>query len=272
MRRIIYILPIFFGALMGGPVGAEQPVFDEMPRWKGGWGVQVLQEYRLKPLSQENVGPFSSTPEEIHLTHIQGVYTWDKSIRITGKLPIVLHAVRGQPDSANQVRKQKEQGIDDLTLALPLKRYFNLDGRSGSWTLAPQLRVPLGNRDDYNVHKHLWGNGLSLGYETETHRWLAGVGATTWHYWNQHPIELDLEFHVGVNVFVFGTSGHIKWKNDLRFDTDGYLAYRGGPTLYWRIDDTWHGQIQWKHMFFERKTPHPFQRGDSFRLGLAAIF
>ncbi len=39
----------------------------------------------------------------------------------------------------------------DSTLALPLKKYSNLDGRSGSWTLAPQVRVPLSGDDEYEV-------------------------------------------------------------------------------------------------------------------------
>ena len=37
---------IFALVLLPGEVRAEQPIFDEMPRWKNGWGFQVLQEYR----------------------------------------------------------------------------------------------------------------------------------------------------------------------------------------------------------------------------------
>ena len=37
-------------ALGTGSALAEQPIFDEMPRWSGGYGVQLLCDYRHNAL------------------------------------------------------------------------------------------------------------------------------------------------------------------------------------------------------------------------------
>ena len=104
-----------------------------MPRGSGGWGYQFVHGYRHE--SDLLLGRTKKHPgftEDVHLLHLQGVYTWDKSIRLTAKLPYVLDARREMPDGLGGKRVERDNGIGDLTLALPLKKYFNLDGRSGS--------------------------------------------------------------------------------------------------------------------------------------------
>ena len=52
---------------------AEQPVFDEMPRWTGGWGYQVLQEYRYENgLYDGNQSLGSGLDRSAHILHVQG--------------------------------------------------------------------------------------------------------------------------------------------------------------------------------------------------------
>ena len=41
-----------------------------------------------------------------------------------------------------------------------VEKYFNLDGKSGSWTFKPMLRVPFSGTDDYEIYDNEWGNGL----------------------------------------------------------------------------------------------------------------
>ena len=114
----------------------EQPIFNEMPRWDGGWGFQFIQEYRHeRDLLSGNTVVCPGFSEGIHLLHLEGVYTWDKSIRLTFKLPYVLDARRELLGIGGSKFVQHDEGFGDATVAFPLKRYFNLDGRSGSWTL-----------------------------------------------------------------------------------------------------------------------------------------
>ena len=112
---------------------ADEPIVNEMPRWSGGWGIQTVWEHRterdlLLGGSKANAG----YSEEVDVLHFEGVYTWNKSIRLTAKLPYVMNARREIPDGGGGKRIQRDEGIGDFTLALPLKKYFNLDGRSGA--------------------------------------------------------------------------------------------------------------------------------------------
>ena len=248
---------------------AAQPVFDEMPRWKDGWGFQFIEEYRREGdlLSGDKVLG-QGLREEVHLFHVEGVYTWDKSIRMTAKLPFVLHAQRELLDGV----LQEDRGVGDLTLALPLKSYFNLDGRSGSWTFAPQLRAPLGRPDDYDVYDRAWAGGATLGYETETYRYHVGASATGWVHSGAPPDYAMVVISVGVNVHALGSSGHLKLKTAARHEGDGSMTVSSGPTVYARFTDTVHGQVEWKHDFHDRPGTIDHGNGETFRLGVGFVF
>ena len=75
---------------MASAAHADQPVFDEMPRWTGGWGIQVLQELRIRDFRTAKPAGFVDTYQRIHFSHLQGVY------RISPfdcwKLPVVAHS------------------------------------------------------------------------------------------------------------------------------------------------------------------------------------
>lgn len=254
------------------PAFAEQPIFDEMPRWKGGYGVQFLQEYRRSDQrldGRETVD--TGSDERIHIFHIQGVYTWDKSVRMTLKVPVVIDARASIPSTTGVSLSQSHSGVGDPTLALPLKSYFNLDGRSGSWTLTPQIRFPGGEAGDYTVYPHHWGTGIFAGYETETHRVLVGLGASVWHFLGEHPANTEGEISFGFNFQVGPYSGHVKWKNHLIYE-DQTIIYRGGPVLYGRLTDQVHAQLQWKRDFYTDRDEAGFAGTDSFRLGIAFVY
>jgi len=227
---------------------ADQPVMSKMPRWSEGYGFQFIQEYRHERdllLGDEKVG--EGLTEDVHILNIEGVYTWERWIRLTAKLPYILHAEREVLDGNGNVQKQTDQGFGDLTLALPLKKYFNLDGRSGSWTLAPQLRIPLADNDEYEIGDGEWGTGLSIGYETETADWFVGVGASAWVFEDQEPFEVGAFLDFGRNVFGFGSSGQLTWETDFKWEDDGSYLLKAGPALYWKVNDTAHFRAEWKH-------------------------
>lgn len=266
------LLGLFLG-LSSASARAEQPIFNEMPRWDNGWGFQLIQEYRSERdlLSGDTVvGP--GFTEDIHLLHLEGVYTWDKSIRLTAKLPFVLEARRELLAPGGGKLVQHDEGLGDATVALPLKRYFNLDGRSGSWTLAPQLRIPLARDDAYAVYDHEWGNGVSLGYETETYRFKFGIGVTGSVFYGDDAAELSGDVGVGYNLRAFGSNGHIKWTNHFHYEDDGAFTISSGALLYWRFTDTIHGQIDWLHDLSDRQGSLDHGNGNAVRVGIGFVF
>ncbi len=249
---------------------ADQPIMNMMPRWDGGYGWQVLYEYKhLSDLKQGSSVIRKGWSETIHQVHIQGVYTWDRSIRITAKLPIVLDAERENLLHGRRV-VQRDRGLGDLTLAVPLKHYFNLPRRAGNWTLAPQMRVPLASKDEYDVWDHVWGSGLSAGYETETRRWFFAADATYWTFIEGEPEEWHASLDTGWN---FRDNAQLLWENDAHHATDGTAYYAAGPALYWRWNDHTHLRASWKHDFYSkasRDTPD-HGNGDSIILGIGFV-
>ena len=244
LKRVAMFL-VFLGWIPTARAG--QPVFDEMPRWDDGWGFQVVQHYRYRKgliVGSENTDPELS--ERAAVLHIDGVYTWDRSIRLVGELPVVLYAVETRRDSSGEVYEETEVGFGDGTVGLPLKRYYNLDGRSGSWTLAPKLRIPLGAKDDYSVYWREWGAGLAAGVETETYRFHGNLSFTGWHYFDQRPDHFQANIGTGVNIHALGSSGHFKVKSFLDYEGDGSTRIQAGTILYWRFTDLVHGQMTWK--------------------------
>mgnify|MGYP003957956673 FL=1 len=155
---------LLLGAAFSSVSRADQPIFNEMPRWDNVWGFQLIEEYRHdSDLMSGDVVVADGFSEDVHLLHIEGVYTWDKSVRITAKLPVVLDARRELLSELGGKRIQRDEGIGDATIAIPLKRYFNLNGRSGSWTLTPQIRIPLSDKDEYEIYDGEWGQGVFAG-------------------------------------------------------------------------------------------------------------
>ena len=113
----------------------DQPIMNMMPRWDGGYGFQVRAEHiHRSDLKQGKDVVARGFTEDIYQFHLEGVYTWDRSIRITAKLPYVLNARREVPSTSGQKLVQRDEGIGDLSLALPAEEIL-------------QPRFPLGFLD-----------------------------------------------------------------------------------------------------------------------------
>ena len=106
---------------------AHQPVMDMAPRWDGGYGIQTRVEH------------FDDTTT----TWVEGIYTWDKSIRATFKLPYA------------------DGELGNLILGLPLKYYTNSGAFTSNWSITPQVQLPTARDGE-------WDTGLSLSYSSET--------------------------------------------------------------------------------------------------------
>jgi len=77
-------LGLLFGVAFSSVSWADQPIFNEMPRWDNGWGFQLIEEYRHdSDLMSGDTVVAEGYSEDVHQLHIEGVYTWDKSVRIS---------------------------------------------------------------------------------------------------------------------------------------------------------------------------------------------
>ena len=252
-------------------VCADQPIMNMMPRWDGGYGWQVLYDtVHRDDLLRGDAVVGSGWSETIHQAHLQGVYTWDRSIRITAKLPIVLDAERVNLVNGERV-VQHDEGIGDLTLALPLKRYFNLMKRTGNWTLAPQVRVPMGSKDEYDLWDRVWGGGLFAGYETEMRYAFFAAGLA---YWVFEPEEPEL-WHSSVDIgWNFRDNAQVLWETDWHYETDGKRFVSAGPALYWRHNDNTHLRVEYKREFNEKAPTHAVDHvgGDRVVAGIGFVY
>ena len=244
---------------------ADQPIMNMMPRWDDGYGFQIRQEFISRSdllLGEEVIGAGFS--EDLSITHLEAVYTWDRSVRITVKLPYILEANREILDKNNEKVTEKFNGWGDLTLALPLKKYFNLDGRSGSWTFTPQIRVPIGNSiDSYQVPDRRWGTGVHVGYETETVEWFFSAGSGVWVFEEDKLNEWHASIDLGLNV---RDDLQLLWESDIFWDKEGAEILFVGPALYWRWSYQVHSRFSFKEELISKVSEVQAEHGNTLRL------
>lgn len=254
-------------------VFADQPIMNMMPRWDGGYGYQLRTEYiQRNDLLQGDEVVAKGFSESIYKLHFEGVYTWDRSIRLTVKLPYVIEARREQLAAGNVKQVERSSKLGDMTLALPLKQYFNLDGRSGSWTFAPQLRVPTSSKSaSYDIYDREWGVGAALGYEIETSDWFFSFGISRFVFEKDDPNEFHSSIDLGLN---FRDNAQFLWETDFYSENDGSQAISAGPALYWRFSDVVHTRVEWKHDFKSRVGRNELDHGngDVFSVGVGFVW
>ena len=90
---------------------AHQPVMDMAPRWSGGYGFQIRNEF---------------SPDVSSINWLEGVYTWSREKRVTFKIPL-------------------EDGkiLESPIIAFPLKKYQNHSGYTENWGFTPQIKIPI---------------------------------------------------------------------------------------------------------------------------------
>ena len=157
-------------SIASGITVAHQPVMDMAPRWEDGFGFQVRHEsYGSDELLSGNDDIDNPLGLERHVkkTWLEGVYTFDRSKRITFKLPYVEQ--RRTTLLAGQPVKQENSGWGDLIVALPLKKYTNQGALTYNWGLTPQVRLPTGSTSGaFAISDGSVDAGLSLSYSAET--------------------------------------------------------------------------------------------------------
>lgn len=182
---------------------AHQPVMDMAPRWADGYGFQV------------RVDNFDSQTT----TWLEGVYTFDKSIRATFKLP------------------NQDGQFGDLILGLPLKKYVNDGARTSNWSLTPSIRVPSGAQGE-------WDAGLSLSYSSETPKYYQLYDLYSW------GDVTGLDINVGLSFPGKGSGKFLMWDVSILSSDIGDRIQSGPVFVYFRKNMMF--RVEYKALVYER--------------------
>ncbi len=182
MKHVMVLLALGVSLAVVLPADADQPVMNEAPRWAGGWGFQFRHEYResdtLIRKGDEIANPLGKK-RRVNKSWLEGVYTWDRSRRITVKIPYV-DQMRVTGVNGRAVR-QSEQGLGDIVIATPLRKYTNHKDWTNNFSFTPQIRLPSGKTTgDYPIGDGSTDVGVSLSYGAESPRYLVGVDFFYW--------------------------------------------------------------------------------------------
>lgn len=115
----------------------------------------------------------------VNKTWLEGVYTWDRSKRVTIKIPYV-DQMRVKEVGGVAI-KQVDRGLGDIIIGLPLRKYTNHKDWTNNFSFTPNLRVPSGKTSgDYPIGDGSTDVGFSFSYGAESPRYLAGIDLYYW--------------------------------------------------------------------------------------------
>lgn len=165
MNRFVRTL----AALLPGAAGAHQPVMDMAPRWSGGSGLQVRYE-SLASADLWSGGSRVDNPLGLtsarRTTWVEGVYTFDRSVRVTFKQPY--HRLERRVQTGGGAADLDARGLGDLILALPIKHYANQMDYTWNLALNPSVTLPTGETGGaLPLGRGTVDYGLSVSYARE---------------------------------------------------------------------------------------------------------
>ena len=257
--RIVYLL------FIASPALGHQPVQDMAPRWDGGFGFQIREEYRssddLLDGSSDAADPFKRKTS-VHTTWLEGVYTFDKAVRVTAKIPWI-----DQKRITSLGERQSSRGLGDIIVGMPLKSYWNRGPETGNWGFTPSVRIPTGSTGgSYPLGDGSWDFGTSFSYSRETPSWYELVDLFYWKNGGGHDgirrgDELGLDVNLGIHPLHHnGTNSglFLMWDATARYEgkgrgsagTTGRRTLHTGPVavLYW---NNWVLRAEYKHPVYE---------------------
>ncbi len=217
MRRLLTKLLLVAAS---GSTFAHQPVMDMAPRWDDGYGIQTRIEHF----------------DDVTTTWVEGVYTWDKSIRATFKLPY------------------RDGKLGGLILGLPLKKYSNNGAKTSNWSVTPSVQLP--NADDGE-----WDTGLSLSYSSETPKFYQLYDLYTWGDRTGLDINFGLAFPgKGSGKFAIWDVSALKSREGDRIQTGPVFVYFKKNMMF---------RAEYKHLVFERDSDWS---GGFLNVGIGFVF
>lgn len=189
--------------IAGGTSFAHQPVMDMAPRWSDGYGIQT------------RVVNFNSQTT----VWLEGVYTWDKSVRATFKLP------------------NQDGQFGDLILGLPLKKYKNDGAKTSNWSITPSVQVPTGAQGE-------WDAGLSLSYSSESPRYYQLYDLYSW------GNRTGLDINVGMAFPGKGSGKFLMWDVTMLTSDFGDVVQSGPVFVYFKKNMML--RVEYKALVYEK--------------------
>lgn len=206
--------------LVSSGVYAHQPVMDMAPRWDGGYGIQTRVEHF----------------NDVTTTWIEGVYTWDKSVRATFKLPY------------------QDGAFGDLILGLPLKKYVNDGSNTSNWSITPSVQFPTGDRGE-------WDTGISLSYSAETPKFYQLYDLYTW------GDRTGLDINAGFAFPGKGGGKFVLWDVSFLTSDQGDRIQTGPVFVYFKKNMMF--RAEYKHLVYEHDSDWS---GGFFNIGIGFVY
>ncbi len=280
-----------FMLIVALPASAHQPVMDMAPRWADGFGFQLRHEHYgsdERKRGSDSIDNPLGIGRFVDTTWIEGVYTFDRSLRATIKVPYI-DQLRIATINGSSVRQQN-QGIGDVVLGLPLKRYKNQGATTQNWGLTPSIRIPTGTSSgDFPNSDGSWDIGLSVSYSWENpfiyqlydlYYWHQGPGKRSMQTGDSWGLDVNVGLHPwhdnDENTGLFAL-----WDVSVRHDdapnaqnlttASGGDRVQTGPVLvYYR--DSFMVRAEFKLLAYERVDGLGTSRGNEFSLAVGFAF
>ncbi len=270
---------------------AHQPVMDMAPRWEGGYGFQIRREsYGSDKLIDGDSAISNPLGLEryVEKTWLEGVYTFERSARVTFKLPYVeQNRVKNLAGSAV---RQRTEGIGDLILGVPLKHYINKGAGTQNFGFTPSLRVPTGSSSgDFPISDGSTDIGLSLSHSYESPKWYTLVDLFTWinnegardmHEGDVYGLDVNLGYHPYHDNDT-NSGAFVMWDMTARYSDEssaetlttasGGTRVQTGP-LFVLYKDNIMFRAEYKYPLYEKASGISNSRGQEFNIGIGITF
>lgn len=205
---------------LSSPSLAHQPVMDMAPRWSDGYGVQTRVEH------------FNNQTT----TWLEGVYTWDKSVRATFKLPY------------------HDGKLGDVIFGVPLKKYTNDGAKTSNWSVTPSVQLPTGDSGE-------WDTGLSLSYSSETPSFYQLYDLYSW------GDRTGLDINAGFAFPGKGSGTFALWDVSVLTSGDGDRIQSGPVLVHFRKNVMF--RAEYKALVYERDSDWS---GSQFSLAIGIVY
>jgi hypothetical protein len=288
MKKLLYLFLIF---LFSSSVLAHQPVMDMAPRWEEGYGFQIRYEnYGSDDLvdGESKIANPLGLKRFINKVLLEGVYTFNRSIRATFKLPYI---DQNRTKNINGVGvRQSNNGLGDLILGLPLKHYRNKKAFTDNFSFTPSIRIPTGSSSgDFPISDGSVDWGLSFSHSSESPKyytlidlfyWFNAEGKNGMNEGDKLGLDINLGYHPfhsdKTNSGVF-----TMWDITARYNDDpssetltvasGGQQVQMGPVLVLYKDNLMF-RAEYKHLMYEKTSGISNSRGSEFLIGIGITF
>ena len=290
MRNFFLVL---IGATLAG-VGisyAHQPVMDMAPRWEDGFGFQIRREsYGSDTLldgDSEIANPLG-LKRFVDKTWLEGVYTFDRAKRVTFKLPYIEQSRTKNIGGA--AFRQRNQGLGDLIVGVPLKYYSNRGALTDNFGFTPSLRLPTGSSSgNFPISDGSVDLGLSFSYSIESPKYYGLIDLFTWQNTkggrnmrtgDEYGMDLNLGYHPYHNNDT-NSGAFVMWDVSARHNeepnsanlttTSGGKRISTGPIVVLYKDNIMF-RAEYKFPAYEKTSGISNSRGQELMVGIGITF